>query len=73
MTKQEIIEGVRFLSTKAESTQFKTMLRITIKILEMSDRRIEGFISLIRGFSDKELHKASSEKQGIAYHKKSRR
>jgi len=65
MTNQEIIKGVKLLANKSKSVQFKTMLRITIKILQMSDRRIEGFISLIQGFTDVEVHKASSEKKGI--------
>jgi len=70
MTKTEIIEGIRFMASKTEKVQVKSMLNVTIKILEMSDRRIEGYFSLIRGFTDQEVHKASSEKRGIQYRKK---
>ena len=65
MTKSEIIKELNNLVKESPDTLVGSMLRITIKILKMSDRRIGGFISLIKGFTDVEVHKASSEKKGI--------
>ena len=72
MKKTGIIKGLKTLVNHAETTEVKSMLNLTIKILEMSPRRIEGFISLISGFSDIKPHGGSSENRGIQYRKKSK-